>query len=95
MKAVIARQGGLVDLEWYLFIFWQQTYFFNLEPQNKIHYENFTSFFFRDGQLKRLQVKKEWKELQQQEYSKKILGENVIEWNYRLKNASDFIFFLK
>ncbi|XP_042905955.1 glycerol-3-phosphate acyltransferase 4 [Parasteatoda tepidariorum] len=28
-----------------------------------------------DGQLKRLAVKKEWKELQQQEYSKKILGE--------------------
>lgn len=44
VKSVIARQGGLVDLEW-------------------------------DGQLKRLQVKKEWKELQQQEYSKKIRGE--------------------
>lgn len=44
VKSVIARQGGLVDLEW-------------------------------DGQLKRLQVKKEWKELQQQEFSKKILGD--------------------
>ncbi|KAF8785866.1 Glycerol-3-phosphate acyltransferase 3 like protein [Argiope bruennichi] len=28
-----------------------------------------------DGQLKRMQVKKEWKELQQQEYSRKILGD--------------------
>ncbi|CAL1261514.1 unnamed protein product [Larinioides sclopetarius] len=28
-----------------------------------------------DGQLKRLQVKKEWKELQQQEYSRKIMGD--------------------
>ncbi|XP_054721188.1 glycerol-3-phosphate acyltransferase 3-like [Uloborus diversus] len=42
VKAVISRQGGLVDLEW-------------------------------DGQLKRLQVRKEWKEFQQQEYSRKIL----------------------
>lgn len=44
VKAVIARQGGLVELEW-------------------------------DGQLKRLQVKKEWKEMQQQEFSKKLIGE--------------------
>ncbi|GFQ79881.1 glycerol-3-phosphate acyltransferase 3 [Trichonephila clavata] len=29
-----------------------------------------------DGQLKRMQVKKEWKELQQQEYSQRILVEN-------------------
>ncbi|GIY43876.1 glycerol-3-phosphate acyltransferase 4 [Caerostris darwini] len=28
-----------------------------------------------DGQLKRVQVKKEWKELQQQEYSRKIMGD--------------------
>ncbi|GBL92557.1 Glycerol-3-phosphate acyltransferase 3 [Araneus ventricosus] len=44
VKAVISKQGGLVDLEW-------------------------------DGQLKRMQVKKEWKELQQQEYSRKIMGD--------------------
>ncbi|XP_034179269.1 glycerol-3-phosphate acyltransferase 4 isoform X1 [Osmia lignaria lignaria] len=41
VKAVIARQGGLVDLQW-------------------------------DGQLKRTKPKKEWKEKQQEEFSKRL-----------------------
>uniref|UniRef100_A0A1B6JYC1 Phospholipid/glycerol acyltransferase domain-containing protein n=2 Tax=Homalodisca liturata TaxID=320908 RepID=A0A1B6JYC1_9HEMI len=41
VKAVIARQGGLVDLMW-------------------------------DGQLKRMKPKKEWREKQQEEYSKRL-----------------------
>ncbi|XP_053623086.1 glycerol-3-phosphate acyltransferase 3 isoform X1 [Plodia interpunctella] len=44
VKAVIARRGGLVDLQW-------------------------------DGQLKRMKAKKEWKELQQEEFSKRLKGE--------------------
>nr|XP_012153260.1 PREDICTED: glycerol-3-phosphate acyltransferase 3 isoform X3 [Megachile rotundata] len=41
VKSVIARQGGLVDLQW-------------------------------DGQLKRMKPKKEWKEKQQEEFSKRL-----------------------
>ncbi|XP_075989589.1 glycerol-3-phosphate acyltransferase 4 isoform X3 [Anticarsia gemmatalis] len=44
VKAVIARRGGLVDLQW-------------------------------DGQLKRMKAKKEWRELQQEEISKRLKGE--------------------
>ncbi|XP_017889594.1 glycerol-3-phosphate acyltransferase 3 isoform X2 [Ceratina calcarata] len=44
VKSVIARQGGLVDLQW-------------------------------DGQLKRMKPKKEWREKQQEEISKRIKGE--------------------
>ncbi|CAK1555953.1 unnamed protein product [Leptosia nina] len=44
VKAAIARQGGLVDLQW-------------------------------DGQLKRMKAKKEWRELQQEEFSKRLKGE--------------------
>ncbi|CAB3222426.1 unnamed protein product [Arctia plantaginis] len=44
VKAVIARRGGLVDLQW-------------------------------DGQLKRMKAKKEWRELQQEEISKRIKSE--------------------
>lgn len=43
VKSLIARKGGLVDLDW-------------------------------DGQLKRTPAKKEWKELQQLEYSKKFVN---------------------
>ncbi|XP_021202971.1 glycerol-3-phosphate acyltransferase 3 isoform X4 [Bombyx mori] len=41
VKSVIARQGGLIDLQW-------------------------------DGQLKRTKAKKEWRELQQEEFSKRL-----------------------
>lgn len=41
VKSVIARQGGLVDLQW-------------------------------DGQLKRIKPKKEWREKQQEEFSKRL-----------------------
>ncbi|XP_068625774.1 glycerol-3-phosphate acyltransferase 4 isoform X2 [Battus philenor] len=44
VKAVVARRGGLVDLQW-------------------------------DGQLKRMKAKKEWRELQQEEFSKRLKGE--------------------
>lgn len=44
VKSVIAKQGGLVDLQW-------------------------------DGQLKRINAKKEWKELQQEEFTKRLKGE--------------------
>ncbi|CAD7088624.1 unnamed protein product [Hermetia illucens] len=44
VKAVIAKQGGLVDLDW-------------------------------DGQLKRMKPKKEWKEKQQIEFTKRLKGE--------------------
>lgn len=44
VKSVIAKQGGLVDLQW-------------------------------DGQLKRSKPKKEWKERQQEEFTKRLKGE--------------------
>lgn len=44
VKSVIAKQGGLVDLQW-------------------------------DGALKRNNAKKEWKELQQEEFTKRLKGE--------------------
>ncbi|XP_071634529.1 glycerol-3-phosphate acyltransferase 4 isoform X3 [Temnothorax longispinosus] len=44
VKSVIARQGGLVDLQW-------------------------------DGQLKRMKPKKEWREKQQEEFSKRLKAE--------------------
>ncbi|KMQ98257.1 glycerol-3-phosphate acyltransferase 3-like isoform 3 protein [Lasius niger] len=44
VKSVIARQGGLVDLQW-------------------------------DGQLKRMKPKKEWREKQQEEFSKRFKAE--------------------
>ena len=64
VKAVIAKQGGLIDLAWYVFYFT-----IGNESPKRIF---FVFVSFRDGQLKRMKAKKEWKQKQQEEFSKRL-----------------------
>lgn len=69
VKRVIADQGGLVDLVWYANLCTLET--FSHSSKINVHvYVN--KIFHRDGQLKRYKPKKEWKERQQEEFSKRL-----------------------
>ena len=75
VKAEIARQGGLVDLMWYVLVIKLEmnnhVFRYLLKPP-KFLFIHYYFCFFRDGNLKRSQVKSEWKGKQQQAFAERI-----------------------
>ena len=71
VKAEIARQGGLVDLMWYVLVTKLEMNNHLFHPKVLLIY-SLLFCFFRDGNLKRSQVKSEWKGKQQQAFAERI-----------------------